>query len=74
MPSPIRSCYLRGMLKKRIMEKAAEGEQAVRLLAEVKKSIGDLENEEMLDLADIFSDYANTTLGRIALPRCKGAT
>ncbi|MES3100567.1 hypothetical protein [Sphingomonas faeni] len=54
------------MLKTRNRKKAAEGEQAVRLLAEVTKSIGDLQNEDLLDLADIFSDDANTTLGRIS--------
>ncbi len=54
------------MLKRRIRKNAADAERAVRVLAEVTTSIHALGDEDLLDLVDIFSGAAKTTLGEIA--------
>lgn len=54
------------MLKTRIRKKAADADLAIRLLEEVTTSIKALQDEDLLDLADIFSDDAKAVLGKIA--------
>ncbi|MEG3178852.1 hypothetical protein U1872_21700 [Sphingomonas sp. RB3P16] len=54
------------MLKTRIRKKAADTYRAIRLLEEVTTSIKALQDEDLLDLADIFSDDAKAALGKIA--------
>ena len=62
------------MLKTRIRKKAADAERVIKQLAEIRTSIAALEDEDLLDLADIFSDGTKTTLGDLAsseMRRCK---
>ena len=66
LPKPMRSCYGTSMLKSRIRKKAAHVERAAELYAEVTASVHALGNEDLLDLADIFSADATTTLSKIA--------
>lgn len=54
------------MLKTRIRKKAADAERANRVLAEVVTSIEALQDEDLLDLADIFSGDPKTILGEFA--------
>ena len=54
------------MLKTRIRRRAADAERAGKLLFEIRRSIEALHDEDLLDLADIFSGDARTTLGEIA--------
>jgi len=54
------------MLKTRIKRRAAQGERAVDELAEINKSITALNNEDLLDLADIFSREPRPLLGDMA--------
>lgn len=54
------------MLKTRIRKKAADAERVIKQLAEIRTSIAALEDEDLLDLADIFSGDAKTTLGDLA--------
>jgi hypothetical protein len=54
------------MLKTRIKRRAAETERAVARLAEVEASVKALADEDLLDLADIFSREAPTPLGEMA--------
>ncbi|WP_249403642.1 hypothetical protein [Sphingomonas sp. CFBP 13720] len=66
LPSPVRSCYPPVMLRTRIRKNAAAADHAVRLLAEVSTSIETLHDEDLLDLADIFSSNADSILAKIA--------
>lgn len=54
------------MLKTRIKKNAADADRAVKMLADVSASIEALKDEDLLDLVDIFSGDATTTLGEIA--------
>jgi hypothetical protein len=54
------------MLRTRIKRRAAEGARAVIQLAEIHASIAALNDEDLLDLADIFSGETRTTLGDVA--------
>ena len=54
------------MLKTRIRKKAAAVDRGGVLLAEVTASISALSDDDLLDLADIFSGVAKTTLGEMA--------
>jgi hypothetical protein len=54
------------MLETRIRKNAADGDQAIRPLAEVTTSIEALQHEDVLDPADISPVDAQTALGRIA--------
>jgi hypothetical protein len=54
------------MLKTRIKRRSAEGARALSRLDEVAASIAALNDEDLLDLADIFSAHAPTLLGDIA--------
>jgi len=54
------------MLKTRMKRVADLGDHAVRRLAEIKASIADLSNEDLLDLADIFKAEPRSPIGDIA--------
>lgn len=54
------------MLKSRKKRLAAEGARATRLLSEIELSIRQLENEDLLDLADIFRGERRGLLGDLA--------
>lgn len=47
-------------------KKTAEAGKAVALIADVRASIATLQDEDLLDLADIFPGDAGTTLGDMA--------
>ncbi|HVF94670.1 MAG TPA: hypothetical protein VM900_10195 [Sphingomonas sp.] len=66
LPSATGCCYSPVMLKTRIRKKAADAERANRVLAEVVTSIEALQDEDLLDLADIFSGDPKTILGEFA--------
>ncbi|WP_380786464.1 hypothetical protein [Sphingomonas sp. R86521] len=54
------------MLKTQIKRRAAEGAGAVRQLAEIRAAIAGLVDDDLLDLADIFSGETQTWLGEVA--------
>ncbi|MBW6528191.1 hypothetical protein KZ813_15210 [Sphingomonas sp. RHCKR7] len=54
------------MLKTRMKRLAARDSRAVQFLADVERSIEGLENEDLLDLADIFRGERRGPLGEIA--------
>jgi hypothetical protein len=54
------------MLKTRIKRRAAQAERAIARLAEVEASVAALVDEDLLDLADIFSGETRTPLGEMA--------
>lgn len=54
------------MLKTRIKRQAAEAERAVAQLADIRTSIVALDDEDLLDLADIFARGAPTQLRAMA--------
>jgi hypothetical protein len=54
------------MLKLQIRKKAAQAGEAIRMRAEVVSSIQALGDEDLLDLADIFSGKPATNLSQIA--------
>lgn len=59
------------MLKTQIKRRAAEGAGAVRQLAEIRAAIGALVDDDLLDLADIFSGETQTWLGEVASTEVK---
>lgn len=54
------------MLKTRLKRQTAEAERAVVRLAAIRASITALANEDLLDLADIFSGDHPTPLAEMA--------
>ncbi|WP_112383703.1 hypothetical protein ACLN6N_17870 (plasmid) [Sphingomonas carotinifaciens] len=50
------------MLKTRIKRQADQGERARKRLAQIEASIISLNDEDLLDLADIFKTQAGTPL------------
>ncbi|KQS46004.1 MULTISPECIES: hypothetical protein [unclassified Sphingomonas] len=54
------------MLKLRIKRRAAVGGRAVDRLAEIEAAVAALKDEDLLDLADIFSGETVTTLKEMA--------
>ena len=54
------------MLKLRIKRRAAVGGRAVDRLAEIEAAVAALKDEDLLDLADIFSGETVTTLTEMA--------
>ncbi|TXC69950.1 hypothetical protein FSB78_02520 [Sphingomonas ginsenosidivorax] len=54
------------MLKSRIKRRAAVGDRAVDRLAEIEAAVAALKDEDLLDLADIFSGETVTTLKEMA--------
>lgn len=54
------------MLKTRMKRQAAEAERAVTELAAIRASVVALDDEDLLDLADIFSRGTATQLGAMA--------
>jgi len=54
------------MLKMKIRRHAAETARAITQLAEIQASIAALNDEDLLDLADIFSGEIRTPLGNAA--------
>ncbi|MES2421904.1 MAG: hypothetical protein V4595_11500 [Pseudomonadota bacterium] len=54
------------MLKTRIKRRTVEGAQAVAQLAAIHASIAALNDEDLLDLADIFAREPSGTLKTIA--------
>lgn len=59
------------MLKTQIKRRATEGARAIRQLAEIRSTITALIDEDLLDLADIFSGDTPTWLGDIAAAEVK---
>ncbi|MEG8016069.1 MULTISPECIES: hypothetical protein [Sphingomonas] len=64
-------CYGKAMLKIRMRQRAADGARARKQLAEIDASISALNNEDLLDLADIFSAEPHTPLGDVAFAEMK---
>ena len=54
------------MLKSRIKRRAAVGGRAVDRLAEIEAAVAALKDEDLLDLADIFSGEPVTPLKEMA--------
>ena len=54
------------MLKMQKKRLAHRNEEAVRRMAEIELSISSLNDEDLLDLADIFQTEPRGTLGEIA--------
>jgi hypothetical protein len=54
------------MLKTRIKRRSAQGARALTRIDEIQASIAGLNDEDLLDLADIFSAHAPTFLGDAA--------
>lgn len=54
------------MLKTRIKRQAAQFERMVARLADIEASVTALVDEDLLDLADIFSGETPTALGEMA--------
>jgi hypothetical protein len=54
------------MLKIRTKRRADNGVRAAHRLAQIETSIRTLENEDLLDLADIFKSQRQTPLAEIA--------
>lgn len=54
------------MTNKRITRRADHGSRALKRLSEIETSIATLNNDDLLDLADIFMGQPNTPLGKIA--------
>ncbi len=54
------------MLKTRIKRQAAQFERMVARLADIEASVTALVDEDLLDLADIFSGETRTALGEMA--------
>ncbi len=54
------------MLKTRMKRLADHGKRAVQRLAEIEASMTDLDNEDLLDLADIFKAKPHTPLGEMS--------
>jgi hypothetical protein len=54
------------MLKTRMKRVADQGDNAMRRLAEIKASIANLSNEDLLDLADIFKVEPCPPIGEMA--------
>lgn len=59
------------MLKTQIKRRASEGARAVRQIAEIRTSIAALGDEDLLDLADIYSGETQTWLGDAAAAEVK---
>jgi hypothetical protein len=54
------------MLKSRIKRRAAVGERAVDRLADIEAAVAALKDDDLLDLADIFSGDTATPLKEMA--------
>ena len=54
------------MLKRRIKRRELEGARAVEMMADVRASIVALNDEDLLDLADIFRGDAKASLMTLA--------
>ena len=54
------------MLKRRIKRRELEGARAVEMIADVRASIVALNDEDLLDLADIFRGDAKASLMTLA--------
>ena len=54
------------MLKTRMKRLAARDARAVEMLVEVERSITSLDNEDLLDIADIFRGERRGPLGELA--------
>ncbi len=54
------------MLKRRIKRRELEGARAVEMMADVRASIVALNDEDLLDLADIFCTDAKASLMTLA--------
>lgn len=59
-------CYRAQMLKTRLKRMTEEGARAVTCLGTIHASIAALNDEDLLDLADIFPSGARTPLGDAA--------
>jgi hypothetical protein len=66
LPFSIVSCYRSVMLKSRAKRQADESARAVVRLAEIQASISALNDEDLLDLADIFAEARDAPLGAMA--------
>lgn len=55
------------MLKTRIKRRTVEAAQAVTCVAAVRASIAALKDDDLLDLADIFSDPTSGPLNQMAV-------
>lgn len=54
------------MLKLRMKREAQQGARVIRSLTQVETSITALEDEDLLDLADIFAGKPETTIAKFA--------
>lgn len=59
------------MLKTRIKRRAATSDRALTRLADIEASVVALNDEDLLDLADIFPAAASTPLGETAAAEVK---
>lgn len=59
------------MLKRRMRQRAESGLRARKRLTEIDASISALKDEDLLDLADIFSAEPHTPLGDAAFAEMK---
>lgn len=59
------------MLKIRTKRRADQAALAVERLAQIEMSIAVLQNEDLLDLADIFKSQSHTPLADIAFAEMK---
>lgn len=62
LPFQFVACYRSPMLKYQIKRRDAEREKAVAEIVDIEASIVALNNDDLLDLADIFQHAANTRL------------
>jgi hypothetical protein len=53
------------MLKTRIKQRAEQGVRVAKRLFEIETSIAALQNEDLLDLADIFKSQSQSPLAEI---------
>ncbi len=63
---PMIRCYGTPMLNSRKKRRAADGARAIDRIKDIEKSIVNLGDEDLLDLADIFSGELRTPLGETA--------
>jgi hypothetical protein len=59
------------MLKMKTRRLAAEGARAVTRISEIQASVAALNDEDLLDLADIFSGETPTFIGDVASTELK---
>lgn len=62
-----RACYGTNMQKERIKWRATPGTRALKQLTDIEASIRALQDNDLLDFADIFTGPSPTLLGDIAI-------